>query len=69
MKTKAFVEDEFIVIGCDRNEGGPPFALLAREEPDGLHYAGSAFVTLDELSASFSGALSTSLECRGRLFP
>lgn len=35
------------MIGCDRNKGGPPFALLAREEQTGLHYAGSAFVTLN----------------------
>jgi hypothetical protein len=28
------------------NPGGAPFALLAREEEDGLVYAGSAFVTL-----------------------
>jgi ATP-dependent DNA ligase len=48
LKTKAFVEDEFVVIGCDRNEGGPPFALLASEVAGDLRYVGSAFVTLNK---------------------
>ena len=45
LKTKAFTEGEFVVIGHDRGDG-PPLALLARETPEGLEYAGSAFVTL-----------------------
>jgi DNA ligase D-like protein (predicted ligase) len=48
LKTKAFVEEEFVVVGCDRNEGGPPFALLASELNGSLEYVGSAFVTLEE---------------------
>jgi hypothetical protein len=34
------------VAGAEPNPGGAPYALLAREEPDGLVYAGAAFVTL-----------------------
>jgi ATP-dependent DNA ligase len=46
LKTKCMTEGDFVVIGTERNEGGPPFALLARQDEDGLSYAGSAFVTL-----------------------
>lgn len=48
LKVKTFAEDEFIVIGAERASGGPSCALLAREMPDGLEYAGSAFVTLSD---------------------
>lgn len=41
-------ENEFVVVGMERNEGGPLFALLAREEDGGLAYCGSAFVTLPQ---------------------
>jgi bifunctional non-homologous end joining protein LigD len=34
------------VVGVEPNVGGPPYALLAREEDGQLVYAGSAFVTL-----------------------
>jgi DNA ligase D-like protein (predicted ligase) len=47
LKTKAFIQDEFVVVGVDRNEGGPALALLARDQPDGLLYTGSAFITLE----------------------
>lgn len=46
LKTKAVADEEFIVVGTEAGDGGPPFALLAREDERGLHYAGSAFVTL-----------------------
>ncbi len=46
LKTKCMTEGDFVVIGTERNEGGPPFALLARQDEVGLSYAGSAFVTL-----------------------
>ena len=46
LKTKCTVENEFVVVGVEPNPGGPPFALLAREEDGKLVYAGSAFVTL-----------------------
>ena len=46
LKTKCTVENEFVVVGVEPNPGGPPFALLAREEGGKLVYAGSAFVTL-----------------------
>jgi bifunctional non-homologous end joining protein LigD len=46
LKTKCMTESEFILVGMERNEGGPPFALLAREDQNGLTYCGSAFVTL-----------------------
>jgi ATP-dependent DNA ligase len=46
LKAKCEVESEFIVVGAEPNPGGAPYALLAREEPEGLVYAGAAFVTL-----------------------
>lgn len=46
LKTKAFVESEFVVLGYQENRGTPPCALLAEEQDWGLDYAGSAFVTL-----------------------
>jgi bifunctional non-homologous end joining protein LigD len=45
-KTKALADEQFVVIGTEPGDRGPPFALLAREDNLGLHYAGSAFVTL-----------------------
>ena len=48
LKVKTFTEDEFVVIGVEKGSGGPSCALLAREGPDGLTYAGSAFVTLSD---------------------
>ena len=39
-------EGEFVVVGMAPNPGGAPLALLARESPDGLVYAGAAMVTL-----------------------
>lgn len=48
LKIKATVEEEFVVIGVEPNPGGPPYALLAREEDGQLVYAGSAFVTLEQ---------------------
>ena len=41
---------EFWVVGAEPNPGGAPFALLPREKPEGLTYASSAFVTLDDAS-------------------
>lgn len=46
LKVKCFDEADFVIIGADRQPGKPAFALLARETPDGLAYAGSAFITL-----------------------
>ena len=43
LKTKCMTESEFVVVGMEANPGGAPFALLAREEENGLVYAGSAF--------------------------
>jgi DNA ligase D-like protein (predicted ligase) len=45
-KTKCMTENDFVVIGAAPNPGGAPLALLAREDGDGLRYAGTAFVTL-----------------------
>jgi bifunctional non-homologous end joining protein LigD len=45
-KTKALAREEFVVVGTEPGDKGPPFALLARETEEGLQYAGSAFVTL-----------------------
>jgi len=41
VKTKAFVEDEFVVVGYKR-EKDRSVALLGREDADGLKYAGGA---------------------------
>jgi bifunctional non-homologous end joining protein LigD len=48
LKTKCMTEGEFVVVGVERNEIGPPFALLAREDDGGLTFCGSAFVTLPQ---------------------
>jgi bifunctional non-homologous end joining protein LigD len=45
-KTKSLADEQFVVIGTEYADRGPAFALLAREDKEGLHYAGSAFVTL-----------------------
>jgi bifunctional non-homologous end joining protein LigD len=46
LKTKAFGEAEFHIIGIARDPKGPPVALLARGELDDLRYAGNAFIAL-----------------------
>jgi bifunctional non-homologous end joining protein LigD len=46
LKTKCYDEAEFVVIGAEHEKGKPAFAFLARENADGLEYAGSAFITL-----------------------
>lgn len=49
LKTKTFVEEEFVIIGHERGVG-PTTALLARQTEAGLEYAGGAFLTVDERS-------------------
>ena len=39
-------ENEFVVVGFERQPGQAAFALLAREDAGRLNYAGSAFATL-----------------------
>jgi bifunctional non-homologous end joining protein LigD len=46
LKIKCVARGEFVVIGAQPGDQGPPCALLARETEGGLEYAGSAFVTL-----------------------
>lgn len=46
LKAKCYAEEEFVVIGAEYQPGRPALALLAREDAHGLHYAGSAFLTL-----------------------
>jgi bifunctional non-homologous end joining protein LigD len=47
LKTTAFGEGEFPVVGLAQDPKGPPIALLAREGPEvDLRYAGGAFLTL-----------------------
>lgn len=46
LKTKCMTEAIYTVIGAERGQGTPSFALLAREVDGTLEYAGSAFVTL-----------------------
>lgn len=48
LKTKAFIEGEFVVIGHKRDRERT-VALLARETDAGLEYIGSAWVTLSEI--------------------
>lgn len=45
LKTKTFVEDEFVVIGTSKGDRAP-VALLARETGSELTYVGGAMVTL-----------------------
>jgi bifunctional non-homologous end joining protein LigD len=46
LKVKCWAEGEFVVVGLERGQDGPPMALLARESGVGLEYAGGAAVTL-----------------------
>lgn len=46
LKVKTFEESEFVVLGIERDPGGPAMALLAREQDGQLTYAGGAAVTL-----------------------
>ena len=46
LKIKCVARGEFVVIGAQPGDRGPPCALLARETEQGRQYAGSAFVTL-----------------------
>ncbi|ANI79591.1 ATP dependent DNA ligase [Sphingobium sp. EP60837] len=45
LKTKAFTEDHFIIVGTEQGPG-PTTALCARETPHGLEYVGGAMLTL-----------------------
>jgi bifunctional non-homologous end joining protein LigD len=45
VKTKAFTEDHFVIVGTEQG-AGPTTALCARETPHGLEYAGGAMLTL-----------------------
>jgi len=57
LKTKCFTEGSFVIIGTARDrKTKAALALLARADPQGLAYAGSAFIALsgterDELGA------------------
>ena len=47
LKTKCFTESELTLVGIDRDrKTGAERALLARQEAEGLVYAGAAFLTL-----------------------
>ena len=46
LKTKAFGEGEFHIIGLARDAKALPIALLARGELDDLRYAGTAIIAL-----------------------
>ena len=46
LKTKSFVESEFVVVGNQESQARPPSALLAEERDGGLEYVGIAFITL-----------------------
>ena len=47
LKTKCFTESELTLLGIDRDrKTGAERALLAKQEANGLVYAGAAFLTL-----------------------
>jgi bifunctional non-homologous end joining protein LigD len=47
LKTKCFTESAFLIIGTARDrKTGATMALLARAQPEGLTYVGSAFIAL-----------------------
>jgi len=47
LKTKCFTEGSFVIIGIDRDrKTGAMRTLLARDDGDGLTYAGAAFIAL-----------------------
>jgi DNA ligase D-like protein (predicted ligase) len=48
LKVKCWAEGEFVVVGIEPAAGGPAVAMLARETPLGLEYAGGAAITLAE---------------------
>jgi bifunctional non-homologous end joining protein LigD len=49
LKTKCFTETSFVIIGTARDrKTKAQLALLARAQPQGLSYVGSAFITLSE---------------------
>ena len=57
LKTKCFIESTFVVVGTDHDpKTGAPRDLLARNDSDGLIYAGAAFIALggDERAAFFA---------------
>ena len=57
LKTKCFIESTFVVVGTDHDpKTGAPRALLARNDSDGLIYAGVAFIALggDERTRFFA---------------
>jgi bifunctional non-homologous end joining protein LigD len=51
LKTKCFTESSFVVVGTDRDrKTGALRALLARANENGLDYAGTAFIALDDVA-------------------
>lgn len=48
LKIKNVVESEFVLLGFERDSEGRAFAHVAREVPNGLEYAGMAFMTFSE---------------------
>lgn len=48
LKIKCWAEGEFVVVGFEPAKDGPAVALLARDTPQGLQYAGGAAITLSQ---------------------
>jgi bifunctional non-homologous end joining protein LigD len=44
LKTKNMVEGEFVLLGTEKDDGGIPWALLAREHDGQLEFAGPAII-------------------------
>jgi ATP-dependent DNA ligase len=63
LKTKCWTSGEFVVIGTEPGDGGPPLALLARDEHSGLVYAGTAFITLNEPERDLFWSRTAELAC------
>ena len=69
LKIKTFAEDEFILLGVERQEKGPTIALLAREVEGELQYAGGAAVTLNEADRERFWTAVEELETSGPALP
>ena len=46
LKTKCWTVGEFVMLGTELDRNGAPVALVARQNEDGLAFAGAAFITL-----------------------
>ena len=69
LKTKCWASGDFVVIGTEPGNKGPPLALLAHESDGGLIYAGSAFVTLGQPERDHFWNQTSHLTCEKSALP